>query len=928
MSVPGQPCFVFEFAPNTRFGSGSQPFYTDLTNRVHSRWTCKRGQQYERSQAQAGTLTATFRNNDGYLDPPNTGSPYSPGVDLWRPFRVRAQYPATPNVLLGDQATAGEATPVAPGAIPASMFISSVLGTPVIAASATAYQGTQVYSVPIGASAAAAAALQVNYQPIEAYSPVVPVRTYSWSIYARSVTSGATPSCTAVIGWYNLAGTLVSSSTGTVTALAAGGATAAWTRVSVSGSPPAGAIFAALSLNLAGTTPGSAWTLQADALQFESSLPPVTGAPTTWGAPGTWYGIWGGATNALPRAYRGDGVPDSSGNYSVLQLTATDVIGVLGQPKLNDCFINTLLGYGPDFLYPLNDPAYPVGTTQGWNDWTGNRPPATIGGVGVNVTAGQSATGAPNTYSSPFYGTNGPVVSLSDQQAAWYTPTTFEDEWYCGGVVLAQTGPGVAVGPPPNSAWTRVVAFQMEGLSTTYPSFESGFNGPPYLKCCLWSCMGQSPNAYPQVSLFGYMPVTYPGGVTTFGTPYVELLAVNASGTTVSTQFFTNNSPTRIDTGVWMLAAVSLSADGHTFTVNLGSQATDATYQFTLSTGGVDFRTASTTSYTADAVGFWYAPWAPTSTSYPPGAISSPQQFGMNGQLGPVADFPFAITTAQFQDMWTSFQSAYSGDSSGQRAARLLGWAGLKGAARVDPGTVTMGPAGGLGSANGPWSGPAPLTTLQSTVFLEQGMMYSAQDGEFEFHGAPWREQQVIPYCTFGEQLAGWVLGDPVLGVLGSTTILGGEIPYTQFSPGYDSVEIINITQLSVSNGTSGAVDIPVSAVNQTSVNNYFPQTVQQTVNPLVVATAQALANNLVASDAVPRDRIAALQVEPAGLPQIWPTVLGLDLDTLVQVMRRPLGGYPLTELQFIEMITVQGDPSKPNAVFIYQGTSAGVSAP
>jgi hypothetical protein len=927
-ALQGQPLIMHLLAPNTSFGSGAQQTLTDMTNRVHTRYTFKRGQQYERSQAAAGSYSATWRNNDGALDPKNSSSPYFPGIDLYAPLEVVAQYPRTQQLLTGDQATAGEVTPLSPGAIPASMNISAALGTPVIAASASAWQGTQVYATPVPASGTIGfSLLALNFVPIQATTSAAPATSYAWSVYVRSVTSGANPSAAAQIRWFNVAGTQVGTSTGTTTALAAGGASAAWTRLSVAGTPPAGAIYANVAVNLAGSAPTGAWSCQTDGLQVEWGT-----SASTWILPGTWYPMWGGALSEVPREYSGDGTPDSAGNFSVVRIKATDVLGVLAQGKLNDCFINTLLGYAPNFLYALNEATTQVGTNPTFADLTGQRGNAvtvatTVSGDDIETVAGvaiSNQTGVlAGTEAGTFLGTNGPTAQLANtyavgtNPAATYSALNLQfagyslNRWIASGISLAQPG---SIGPAPSSAWTRVVAFQMQSAKLTFTPGSSG-NGSPYLRCAVWACVGPAPNEWPQVSVSAYVPITYSGGIETFGTEYVLFEAWNAAGTYVSEQIFVGNTPTQIDNGYWHLLAVTLSANGQTFTVNIGSTATGATYNFTVSTGGADFRTTSATIYTSDVVGAWSAPWQANNFNY--GSVVGPLQYGMNGQLALVADYSFAITSAQFTDMWESFSVGYAGDTYAQRAQRFLTWAGYKGAATLDTGGTTYGAAGGLGdsgSSSTPFTGTDPLSALQPVVLAEWGMMFAANTGAFTLGGRLRRWTQVVPVVTFGE-------GPPV----GAA----GEVPYMPPTIGYDNAVLINIAQLTVTNGTVNApTNPPIGAVNYTSRNKYFPQVVQQTINTATNQEALNLAQWLVNANGIPLDRIGSLPVHVSHTAGAWPLVLPLELDNLIQVNRRPLGGAVLEIPAFTENLAWDIDPSIPSATLTVQASNATLDAP
>ncbi len=895
-----QPLVVHEWAPGYRLGSGVTPVYTDMTHRVHSRWRCQRGQQYQRGQAQAGSYTAGWRNSDGYLDQSNTASPYWPGIDLFTPVRVRAQYPATPNLLTGDQATAGEAMPVAPGAIPASMGIGGFYATPTIVASGSAWQGTQEYQAAVGASVASGhELLTVSSVPVRAASTGLPTTTYAWSVYVRSATTGANPTVAAAVEWVTPAGLAVSTSAGSTSVLT-GSPTAGWTRVSVVASPPAGATAATLAVMLSGTVPAAGWNFQADGLQAEI-LALGAAAPTAWQQPGTWYPVWGGATVGIPRVYTGDGVPDRSGNYSLAQITATDVMGLLGQDKLNDAYIEALLAYSPNFIYTLSLPS--TGKVPAI-DWTGQRP--AIPAVNFPQTGQSPQLDVSTDPTSIPQGTSGSVMTVG---GTWfYDPGPsglVSNFWSGGGIDLESSG---AIGPPAASAWTRVMAFNMSSTITTLQLPTAPDNGAPYLRQCLFAFAGYGPNNYPALSLSMYVPLTWSGGVETYGTLVMWLEGYTQAGVHLNQTWTTGTYI--LDSAKWLLCAVSLDATGQNFTIRLQGLPADTAFasmvKYTASTGGTDFRSTGPSHYLTDTYGYQVEPWqqrGPLDGAATPGPLS---QWCMNGQLGPIAELGFEINDAQFRDLATAWSTAYAGDTSGQRAARIMSWGGWSGPTNVDAGSTTMGGAGGLGSTAGPFSGQAPLSTLQATVLAEHGMAYADASGTPTFRGRSYRWSQAAFAAVFGENVPAGA---------------AGEIPYIETSPGFDNAQTINSVQWTVGSGGPGQTSVPVSVLNATSIGASFPQAVQQGLNTADTTQAANLAQWLTNAQAAPADRVSTLRVDAAQTPGVWAQVLGLELDTLVKMNRRPLGGAALSVPAFVENIAWEMDPSRPSAVVTYQAS-------
>uniref|UniRef100_UPI003F491333 hypothetical protein n=1 Tax=Pseudonocardia sp. CA-138482 TaxID=3240023 RepID=UPI003F491333 len=67
------------------------PTWTDVTTRV-MQLSYRRGRDYELARTEAGESNMQVRNDDGALDPSNSGSPYYPNVKVFTPYRMLATW--------------------------------------------------------------------------------------------------------------------------------------------------------------------------------------------------------------------------------------------------------------------------------------------------------------------------------------------------------------------------------------------------------------------------------------------------------------------------------------------------------------------------------------------------------------------------------------------------------------------------------------------------------------------------------------------------------------------------------------------------------------------------------------------------------------------------------------------------------------------
>lgn len=187
----GWPAEQFQAA----FGAGittpwDQLAWTDLTPRYQG-MSGQRGKQYELDSVQAAAMPLTLSNNDGWLTPGNTGSPYYQGVAPWTPARGAALY------LSQDYAWSGPSSMLmAPDGLTAS---PGAVSEQVAAVAGSSYTGTAAVLSPQGWASGVQAVLTwygaggtvVGASP----GPVVPATAGQWAY--PQVTDIAPPGTTA-----------------------------------------------------------------------------------------------------------------------------------------------------------------------------------------------------------------------------------------------------------------------------------------------------------------------------------------------------------------------------------------------------------------------------------------------------------------------------------------------------------------------------------------------------------------------------------------------------------------------------------------------------------------------------------------------------------------------------------------------------------
>lgn len=528
---PNWPTLFAEasFAVNPFYSTG-QVVYTDLTPRLYKQWSVRRGKQYELDQVQPAEFRGQWVNTDGFVDPSNTSSPFYPDVVPYRGYRMRAQYPPSVNVLTRDQATGGEGTPVAPGSIPASMqFVTDVGATLTIAASATAWQGSQVIQAAVPASS------PVHFYAV--YIQQIPVQspsgfstpTYTWSTYLRCTTASINPTVALALKFFDINGNFIDEEVGGNVTLT-GSATAGWTRLTLTRSMSfaAGAAYVDAAVALEGTPPASPWTLQMDGSQFEQNT-----AASSFSVPGIGYPIMSGAIERYPQAW------DYNGTYGVVSPIGVDTMALLSQTLLTDAFVSEVVETSPAWYYQLNE----AGGATAFVEQGGRAGNAAIVTAGTGSCSPGSSITAATLPGGKFLGGSGPVVTFNNG-------TNFQ------GSFINFTNALSTIGPVNGSGWTRMIAFRTN--STTVNTMAAITDGSNYGL----SGAGTQPLTAIQIQINGSsgatVQFTSPGGG-------------GGIGVTTSTPVNDNN---------WHLLFISVAADQSSLTLTVDT--TTAT-----SSGGV-----------------------------------------------------------------------------------------------------------------------------------------------------------------------------------------------------------------------------------------------------------------------------------------------------------------------------------------------------
>ncbi|MFI2078459.1 hypothetical protein [Streptomyces triculaminicus] len=632
---PNWPQVEHGWGARWNVNSGDVPLdrYLDVSSRTRGRVAIQRGRQYELDQVRAAEAAVTLANTDGTLDPVNASGPYYGHIKPYQPYRVRAQWPPTRNLLSQFQATGGDL-----GGVPLGVIDQGNAGQATFSAtdpsastvtSATAWQGSTVIqcSVPSGT----AAATGTTTPGLICWTPQPNGEagaTYTMQMRVRNITASTSLQVAPFI--YSITAGLVGTANVGSTVTLTGSATAAWTTLTLTATLGSDAAYSVYGVRVAATAAATC-SIQVDGWQVEAGA-----TASSWTPPGTWYPLYGGFVERWSPEW------DMSGTYGTVSPTAVDAFSLLSQKQLDDALTLEINSHNPRFLYTMQDPQ---GSVQA-ADQTGNNPPAPLASskygpgsftFGTQITAANPTTGIYTGSSNTVATINNPSPGVNAFLASTY---------------LALNRAGIKGPASPSGEWTRMAAWRYTGGSN------------PASAAFFWSSMdSQRGPGFPGGSVMYWLINS--SGQFTFGEN-----GPTSGGTYVA---FTPGPTTAAD-GNWHLAIVSYSHASALLTVHL-----DGTNYYWSS-----FNPANeATGLVSDNFGAY--------VDVPGGGYSTGN---FKGDVSFCAEFPSALNGTQMIDLYNAWKNSFTGETASQRYQRILGWSGYSGPSSVQTSlTTSMGPA-------------------------------------------------------------------------------------------------------------------------------------------------------------------------------------------------------------------------------------------
>jgi hypothetical protein len=575
---------------------------------------------------------------------------------------------------------------------------------------------------------------------------------------------------------------------------------------------------------------------------------------SSWFDPGPTYQIFNGSIERWPQSWA------LSGTYGQTGAVGVDAFALFAQGTLGEPFINEVLALNPNFVYLLSDPA----GASSCADASGNRPPAPVdvGPFGSgSLVFGSSMTSASSA--GQFEGSSGTVATFTNtvSGAGVQKPETF--------VNIAKTS--VQPGPPTSGSWTRMISFR----STNVPAVGTEMN--------LWT-------AYPPSWLSGNLSSWWmqivPGGFANMNIANSANFGLSYTGTT------------NVCDGNWhqMVTVVDAAGTGGHFINFYVDGVLVAT-----NTSGARYPSG----IVADALG----------CSITTGSNSFCQ--GFVGDMAHAIEVPAALTQSQITNLYNSWRTASTGDSTDQRTQRVLDWIGYQGATDIQPGsTALMGPATDIAGSTAidastallpggiAFTGGSAIQGLNTIAQTEQGNVYVSNTGAVTFKARSDRYNQTTPMIVFGEATA------------------SGEWPYETVGFDFDTAHLYTNVQ-----ATQYASSQVATASSADAQDEYGQRVFQLTMNQQEFSETQDASDYLLARYSQAALRVANLTLHPSAVPGLWTVCLQLEIGTRIRVVRRPpYPAPPITFDGFIESVAWSVDP-KGSALVNLQCSPADVTA-
>ncbi|MBD0743608.1 hypothetical protein [Streptomyces sp. CBMA152] len=610
--------------------------YVEVTNRTRGTTTTRRGRQYELDQVRAGELTTRLANTDAALDPTNSSGPWYGRIAPYQPYRLRAQWPPTRNLLDQVHATGGDLGGWPLGTVDGSgvgpdIFSVTDSTNGAIVAATDAWQGGRVlqFAVPSGSTAPTRIAHTPRFSAI-------PGQTYTMQMQVRNITASTSLSVQAFVGWYMTAGASATSFTYGTTTTLTGSTTAGWTQLTVTATAPTGAMGIDVGVAVA-VTAAATCSVQVDGWQLEKGA-----TASSWTVPGVWYPIYSGYVERFSPEW------EMSGTYGTVNPTCVDALALLSRVLLTDILTQqlSLAAFSPRFLFPLSDPS---GSTT-FVDRLGVYPAAKItkskNGAG-SVAPGTQIT-ATDTVNGIFTGSGGATVTTITNPSPGVGAVVASS-------VIDLTTSGI-VGPANPAEWTRAIAFR--------------YTGPlPSDAACIWSCMDRqhAPTGALATGSRIFLSVSSTGKL---------VLVIGGPTNVEAVMSFTANdgSVPSVNDGNWHWALFAYDAANAQARVSLDGN----NWFYTGLSSAI-----TPTGLVSDSIGAWYDL-----------GLGGAAGDNFQGDVAFAAEWPVWFNNADNVAIYSAWKNSLTGDPTNFRYTRILGWCGYTGAWNAQAGlTTSMGPA-------------------------------------------------------------------------------------------------------------------------------------------------------------------------------------------------------------------------------------------
>ncbi|BBB00568.1 hypothetical protein RVR_10567 [Actinacidiphila reveromycinica] len=556
------------------------------------------------------------------------------------------------------------------------------------------------------------------------------------------------------------------------------------------------------------------------------------GAATDWVQPGVWYPIMAQFTEDWPAQWT------NGGTYGTVTPTGVDALALLSQVTLDDPLSAEIKSHAPRFVYKLDDPSGSAAVA----DSAGNCQPVPVANSKYGpspITFGTEITAA-DTVNGIFTGAPGPVATFTN-------PNPGQSIFGSACTYLSLTQAGITGPADPTAAWTRMVAFR-------YPY------GTPAGAAEIWMAADnrRANNILAGALLILAINDSGEFGAATGGTGGQNLQMFPPLG--------------NVADGNWHLGFVGHDPDTATMWVGVDS----ASWEWNVTADQVP----TPGSLTMDSIGAFVDEKARYTYAH------------FAGDLAFACEFPVSLSVTAQEDLYRSWKNSLTGESTDERYARILRYAGYTGPSDLQTGqTTAMGPAD--------FGGQDAVTAAQGVVDTEGGAHYVDGAGTVAFRARSARYNATTPAFVFGERLE------------------ADEYPYEDCQPDYDSTHLGNVVQ--VTQTGTGQV---FTATDPASIAAYFPRTITRDVNAADPNECQDAASYIRSRYKDPAMRIGTLRLHPSAHPALWPVCLTLEQGTRVRVMRRPLGAPAITLEQFVENLNWTMD-DRGEAVLVLQTSPA-----